>query len=151
MKSEAPLPSPELDAELVAPCGMNCGLCSAYQALANDLPRIRGKITHCTGCRPRNKQCSFLKKRCRKLFKGEIGFCFECGSFPCTNLQGISEQYVKKYNTSLIENLKEIKTSGIEAFLQNERVRFACGRCYGVVSIHNGKCYRCDSIKGWRG
>jgi hypothetical protein len=74
-----------INKELIAPCGMNCAICSGYLAYKNNLPKVRGKISHCKGCRPRNKQCAFLKKRCEdnlKLLRGEIDFCFECDFFP---------------------------------------------------------------------
>lgn len=49
-----------LSQELIAPCGMNCGICSSYLAYKNNM---YGKgFTNCTGCRARNKQCAFLKK-----------------------------------------------------------------------------------------
>jgi len=76
-----------LNKELIAPCGMNCGICSAYLAYKNNISRK--VVSNCMGCRARNKQCAFLKKKCRddlKLLKGEIEFCFECGYFPCENL-----------------------------------------------------------------
>lgn len=72
--------------QLIAPCGMNYAICSSYLAYKNNLPKVKGKIAHCKGCRIRNKQCAFLKKQCKdnhKLLRGEINFCFEYNCFPC--------------------------------------------------------------------
>jgi len=86
-----------LSQELIAPCGMNCGICSSYLAYKN---KIRGEgFPNCTGCRERNKKCAFLKKRCKddlKLLKGEIQFCFECSFYPCENLTGLDNRYKAK-------------------------------------------------------
>ena len=139
------------NAGLVAPCGINCGVCSHYLAYSRNIPKKAGRISHCIGCRPRNKQCAYLKKRCKKLGNNEVEFCFECKDFPCERLKHIDERYRKNFNTSLIENLNEIKYNGISTFLENERKRHECPKCGGTASIHNGKCYDCEKIESWKG
>jgi hypothetical protein len=42
--------------DLVAPCGMNSGPCSGYIAYCRGIPKKRGVIGHCRGCRPRQKR-----------------------------------------------------------------------------------------------
>lgn len=137
--------------ELVAPCGMNCNLCSGYLAYSSGLPKKRGKISHCEGCLPRKKECAFLKRECAKIRNGKIRFCYECATFPCERLKKIDERYRTNYGVSFIENLKEIKKKGVDSFLRNQEKTFACERCGGVKSIHNRKCYSCDSITSWKG
>ena len=65
--------------ELIAPCGMNCGICIGFFGYTVN-GRKRKKI--CEGCRVRNKNCAFIKKQCKKLLKKEIEYCFECKDFP---------------------------------------------------------------------
>jgi hypothetical protein len=125
-------------AELLAPCGMNCAVCSAY--LAYHLPERQGK-PKCAGCRPRGKMCAYIKKSCEHLRKNEYTFCYECATFPCERLSKIDKRYRLRYHTSFIDNLKEIQTRGIAAFLKVERKRHLCPNCGGVVCIHNGRCY----------
>ncbi len=137
--------------ELIAPCGMNCSICSGYLAYSRNIPKRRGKITHCTGCRPRNKQCAFLKGRCQKLSNNRITFCFECDDFPCYSLRHIDARYRKNYDMSMIDNLNEIKQSGIDTFLKNQRKKYKCPRCGGVICVHNRKCYDCETIENWKG
>lgn len=36
------------DRQLIAPCGMYCGLCSSYLAYLHQVPRQRGKFTYAT-------------------------------------------------------------------------------------------------------
>ena len=48
--------------ELVAPCGINCAVCSNYLALENDVRAKGVRMAYCKGCRPRDKKCSFLKR-----------------------------------------------------------------------------------------
>lgn len=137
--------------ELVAPCGMDCNVCSGYLAYSRKLPRKRGKIIHCMGCRPRNKLCAFLKGRCVRLRKDEIKFCFECKDFPCSGLKRLDERYRKKYGMSFVENLQMIKKDGVIKFLLFEQKRWRCPKCGGTICIHNRKCYDCERIESWKG
>lgn len=132
---------------LIAPCGMNCALCSAYLALKHDL-RAKGiRMIQCVGCRPRNKKCAFLKKQCSKLSKGEVTFCYECKSFPCNRLRTIDERYRTRYRMSMIDNLQFIREHGIEKFLEEQEKSWKCKTCGEMICCHNGLCYKCDLEK----
>jgi hypothetical protein len=140
-----------IDKQLIAPCGMNCAICSGYLAYKNKLSQVRGK---CKGCRPRNKQCAFLKKRCAdnlKLLKGEIDFCFECHCFPCHWLERLDNSYKQKYGMSMIENLIEIKNKGIQEFIKNQYKKYKCPICGSLISVHNKKCFSCEKIESLKG
>ena len=131
-----------LTPELIAPCGMNCGICKRYLALSRGVPKERGKVSHCSGCRPRNKNCAF-KRRCQKLLKNDVKFCFECEEMPCANLKRIDRRYREKYAMSMVENLKEMKEKGMKHFLENQKERYKCPKCGDTISVHDGKCYAC--------
>ena len=142
-------PSEKYSKELIAPCGMNCGICSNYLNYKNN---IHGRgFPNCIGCRPRDKQCAFLKKKCRdslKLLNGEIDFCFECSCYPCENLSGLDKSYRNKYEMSMIDNLNEIKKRGINYFIKNQEKKYKCKKCNNLISVHNKKCFFCDKIVG---
>ncbi len=133
----------ELDKSLVAPCGMNCALCSGYLAYALQLPRQRGKVSYCAGCRPRNKQCAFLKKHCPDLMSGRVEYCFECRGYPCDRLKHLDERYRRNYQVSFLENLAQIKERGIDRFLRDQAEKYRCPGCGGVVCVHTGRCPVC--------
>lgn len=117
----------EMKAELIAPCGINCALCSAYQR----------KDTHkgyCSGCNAkddkRKKRVSACKRKiCPDRKSGETGFCFECDKFPCKSLKQLDEKYRQKCNVSMIEHLNDIQQKGMAAFLESERIRWTCREC----------------------
>jgi len=123
---------------LIAPCGMNCGVCMAYLQEKNK----------CPGCRGSNddKPITRLKckiKTCEALKNGKTKFCFKCINFPCDNLKHLEKRYKTKYNTSLIENLKSIENFGVKTFLLNEKYKWTCIKCGGTICIHKGYCYNC--------
>jgi hypothetical protein len=136
-----------IDEQLIAPCGMNCGVCSGYLALKNDVKSQGIRMAYCAGCRPRSKNCAFLKKRCNLLMYGRVQYCYECAEFPCRHLQHIDKRYRALFRMSMIENLEYIKRDGILKFLEKEAGKWRCPECGGVVCCHNGICFSCGVEK----
>ena len=81
--------------ELIAPCGMNCGLCGNYLAMQYDLKKKGFHKSYCAGCRPRGKNCTYMNEHCDLLSKGLINFCYECSNFPCRRLKALSRTGVE--------------------------------------------------------
>ena len=135
------------EAALIAPCGMNCGICGGYLAMKYDVQRQGLRMGICRGCRPRDKQWAFIQKSCPLLLSGDVEYCYECNEFPCRNLQHIDERYRERYRMSMIENLEYIQDNGMVAFLEKEKEKWKCPECGGVISCHNGICYSCGIEK----
>jgi hypothetical protein len=133
----------ERHAELVAPCGMNCGVCSSYLAGTRTIKNLGVGMPYCRGCRPGNKSCAFLKKKCRLLTEGTVKFCYECPGFPCDRLVALDKRYRERYHMSMLGNLAFIKDKGTDAFLQKEKEKWQCPGCGGTISCHNGICFDC--------
>ena len=134
--------------ELIAPCGMNCGLCKAYLAYIHNVPKQRNKVTHCAGCLPRGKNC-YIKRSCKtkKLTHHEIKYCYECEVMPCEKLTHLDTRYRTRYGMSMVENLKELKEKGMDEFLKAQAKKHGCPICGSVVSVHDGKCYSCGYVR----
>ncbi len=133
--------SEKFDKELIAPCGMNCGIWLGFFGYTVSGKKRKMK---CTGCRPTDKSCAFVKKNCKKLLNKEIEYCFECNVFPCEKLKNIDERYRRKYEMSMIDNLNYIQKNGIDDFLKKERQRWKCPKCGGVICVHDKRCYSCE-------
>ena len=127
--------------ELIAPCGMNCGICIGFFGYVLNGKRRKNP---CIGCRSGNKQCDFIKKQCEVLSKEAIEYCFECTDYPCKNLEKLDRHYREKYNMSMIKNLEFIKENGVNMFLKQQEERYKCPECGGVICVHNGRCYDCE-------
>ena len=132
-----------LIAELIAPCGMNCGICKAYLAYSRGVPYKKGEVSHCSGCLVRDKTCAFIKRDCEKLRKRQIRFCYECEDMPCKKLAHLDEHYSARYCMSMVENQKMIQEKGMDEFLRSQAEKYCCPSCGDVVSVHDGKCYAC--------
>jgi len=136
-----------MEERLIAPCGMNCKLCVAYQFKENDINKKGFHRKYCSGCIPRGQNCLHMGDKCQKLKNGEIRFCHECELFPCKRLKSLDKRYRTKYHMSMIENLEEIKSFGISEFLKKENKRWKCPMCGGTICCHNGLCLKCDLEK----
>ena len=136
------MPKGNFTPELITPCGMNCGVCKCYLAYSRGIPQEKGKASHCPGCIPRNKNCN-IKRGCKKLRKKEIKSCYECDDMPCETLDRLDQRYRSRYGMSMVENLREIKEMGMQGFIESQEEKYRCPECGDVVSVHDGKCYRC--------
>ena len=134
------------ETKLIAPCGMNCTICSAYLARENDLKKTGIHRKYCTGCRPSKKHCN-LKENCLLLKENKIKYCYECPDFPCPRLKRLDKRYREKYHMSMIENNKRIKETGIDKFIEEQNEKWGCPKCDGMISCHNGLCFKCDIEK----
>jgi hypothetical protein len=127
---------------MIAPCGMNCGICLAnlrdknicYGCWNED----ENKRNHCSKCSIRN---------CKLLEETNSKFCYECTNFPCTRLKQLDKRYRLKYKMSMIENLQYIKESGLENFEKKEAIRWKCVTCGGMICVHRGICLKCNDQK----
>ena len=130
-----------IKSSLIAPCGMNCGVCIAY---------LREK-RKCPGCRGSNEN-KFSRvhcriKNCNELTKHNKRFCFTCEKFPCARLKQLDKRYRTRYAMSMLENLENIKRLGVRAFVKDEEVRWACSQCGGTICVHRGYCFDCGEQK----
>jgi hypothetical protein len=130
--------------ELIAPCGLNCAVCSRYLAYLNGLDR-----SQCPGCRVQNQACTYLFEKCTGINNGptaQARFCFECDQYPCPGIERMDKRYRTQYGMSIKENLEQIREMGLETMLEIQVQQHRCGRCGGLISVHNRKCFQCDPV-----
>jgi hypothetical protein len=139
---DAPAISPKtLKLRLVAPCGIDCGLCIAFQRRKHPCPgcsRLDGK-THATKTACKLRKCETRRGR----------LCSSrCPSYPCTRLKRLDQRYRTRYGASMLENLTAIEERGVRAFVVSERERWPCAACGSLRCVHQGSCATCGTR--WR-
>jgi hypothetical protein len=129
-----------MQANMIAPCGMNCALCIGH---------IREK-NRCEGCNGNDRlkpeycrTCKVVVCEKRKALPSQM--CCECADLPCTRIKQLDKRYRTKYGMSMMENLAYIKEHGLEAFVKHEEARWACPECGATLSVHRKACMQC----GW--
>jgi hypothetical protein len=129
--------------ELIAPCGIDCRLCRAFTRDKKACPGCRSdapwKANACITCRIKN---------CEKRINGKFEYCFECDEFPCARMIHLDKRYRTKYETSPIDNLASIQKNGINNFIGNENIKWACPECGAMMCMHKPQCLACGYV--WR-
>jgi len=130
---------PRMKQSLLAPCGINCGVCIAFLREKNKCPgcRVDTVVKPVTRSRCFIKNCSAEKN---------IQFCYACTVFPCQRIKHMDTRYRTRYGMSVIENLKDMKKSGVRAYLNHETSRWSCPFCGGTICVHQGCCVACGKI-----
>lgn len=133
----------KINSKLIAPCGMNCGICIGYLRDKNKCPGCRNMSEnnpeYCKKCIIRN--CEILKEHNWK-------FCSDkCEKYPCKRLKSLDKRYSTKYGMSMIENLKNIQKSGIRKFVKDEKQRWKCKKCGTILCVHRDNCLICGYKK----
>jgi len=123
---------------MIAPCGINCGVCRL----------AFGTKSGCHGCRAEEakpKYCATCGIRNCGERHGRR-FCVECPSYPCQRLRRLDARYRSRYRTSLVENLERIRELGLRRFVQIERQRWTCRGCGLLTSVHKAACLYCGRL-----
>lgn len=117
----------------IAVCGLNCARCGIYQASYNkdrewqkrigksifgEDADINPETIRCGGCRGSleihwSEDCNLRK--CAEE-KGHT-YCFECDDFVCDKL----EEFGKGRHGRTVENMKEMKEIGVDAWLKKQQ------------------------------
>lgn len=127
----------DIDMKMFAPCGMNCKVCYKHcyhkKPCAGCLKSDEGKPEHCRKCK--------IKDRIQEK---KLCFCYECGDFPCKLIKNLERSYRKRYQASLIDHSIFVKEYGLEAFMKQQKERYTCVVCGGIISIHDRECRECQ-------
>ncbi len=131
---------------LIAPCGMNCAICSNYLACINNLNK-----SQCAGCRTTNKKCTYLFEKCTGINhfidgNADAKFCYECEQYPCKEINRMDRRYRENYGISVKENLEYIRENGLSKFVAKQYSEHKCSKCGEMISVHNRKCFKCDTV-----
>ncbi|NVM30660.1 MAG: DUF3795 domain-containing protein [Candidatus Helarchaeota archaeon] len=137
---------------LLAPCGLYCGVCATYYADKHNNEKMKQKLAKayfnkpeqikCDGCLSDNKylfcqSCSI--RRCVK--KKELSGCHECSDFPCRKINKFPFELAKKFMLISIPARKE-RTD--EEWVAWEEKNWTCKEC-GTLAFRGAK--RCPNCK----
>ncbi|HYE81942.1 MAG TPA: DUF3795 domain-containing protein [Clostridia bacterium] len=115
--------------KIVAPCGIDCFNCEAFEDNVTDefqtrlsaIAKVPKEEISCKGCVDGNI-CLFLKmqgKHCKTADcareKG-VDYCFNCDTFPCGYLMPLADEAKKYPHNIKLYNLCLMKKIGIEAW-----------------------------------
>jgi len=130
------MPTEPIENIMFAPCGMNCKVCykHCYHKKPCDgcLKSDIGKPEYCRKCKI---------KICIKEM--EVSYCFECSEYPCKQIKKLEKSYNTRYGTSLMENSQFVKDNDLTSFMKQQKEKYTCNGCGGIISIHDSECSEC--------
>lgn len=125
------------DRDLLAVCGMNCLIC--YRYCDSNKP--------CSGCLNRKSKDT---RRCQIqdcAASRSLRHCFDCDDYPCKRILRLERNYNKRYGVSLIENCRSIQELGRDNFFEQQREKYRCPDCGGIISLHDKVCSECRKAR----
>ncbi|MFX1568664.1 MAG: DUF3795 domain-containing protein [Promethearchaeota archaeon] len=149
----------EIEKELLAPCGLYCGVCRIYQAHKDNDLEFKKEILptlsdfgvktvediSCTGCLSDGEVFHFCQncpiKDCIK--SKNIDGCYRCEDFPCEIITNWPDPLDKKIMLRAIPAWREL---GTDKWVEDEKKRYKCPNC-GTQLFHGvKKCMKCEFI-----
>ncbi len=120
----------------IGACGLGCALCPRYYT--------EGK-SRCAGCGNDYSSAAIGCKIYRCCVKEkDFGTCAECESFPCSRFEGADAVDSFVTHRKMVANLRSIKGSGAEAFLEEqEKRRVLLGRMLAEFNDGRSKSFFC--------
>jgi len=145
-----------INQELVAPCGLYCGVCGIYCASVNNDQPLKEKLAKAYGDTPDKINCRgclsdsvywYCKVCDIKICTKEKGYagCHQCDSFSCGKIESFPVPEGKKNILRAIPRWKEL---GTEEFIKAEEKLFSCDNCGTQLFRGARKCRQCGTLKG---
>jgi len=138
--------------ELLAPCGLYCGVCSILMAYRDKNEKFKDRLSTVYDCSPdeivcegclsevRFRYCETCSIRVCAMEKGYEG-CHQCDQFPCSMIENFPMPLGKKVILRAIPAWREL---GTEKWIQEEEKRYRCPHC-GYELFRGAR--RCRSCK----
>jgi hypothetical protein len=140
--------------ELLAPCGMYCGVCGIYMASRDDDEKLKGKLAKayavtpeqiaCKGCLSDEKfvYCQVCGIRACVVAKNYDG-CHQCEEFPCQLIDDFPVAVGKKV---ILRSVPARKKLGTEKWVKEEEDRYRCPHCGNRVFRGARRCGGCKEL-----
>jgi hypothetical protein len=136
------------DLGLLAYCGLYCGACSFRVAFLEGerrhllpMPAKYDKykdapLEDCPGCRADDQGSECKIRNCAG--ERNLAHCGDCPDFPCKRITDFSSDGTP-HHSEAIPNLRAIREMGVDAWLAEQKARFACS-CGKRLSWYARRC-----------
>lgn len=149
----------EINPNLLAPCGLYCGVCGVYYATRDKNNKFMETLLNfyqdkmpglenvsiddlkCEGCL--SDQTSLFCRTCSikdcTHKKGYAG-CHECNEFPCKHIENFPMPVGKKV---ILRTIPYWRQEGTEKFVADEEARYVCPDCGNKIFRGAKRCNKC--------
>ena len=142
----------KVNPELLAPCGLYCGVCSIYRADKQNNEKLKQKLAKAYWCKPEQIECDgclsdnkyFYCEQCNIRAcvhdKGLSG-CHQCADWPCSHVENYPFPLANKFMKKSIPARKERSD---EEWIEWEVNNWTCKSC-GAMAFRGAR--RCPDCK----
>jgi predicted RNA-binding Zn-ribbon protein involved in translation (DUF1610 family) len=144
----------EINRDLLAPCGLYCGVCGIMIADRDDNQKFKERLCtvynvgveeiKCTGCMSDDTESKFLYCRVCPIRECVIarGYegCHQCDDWPCKAIDDFVMPVGKKVMDRAIPRWREW---GTEKYVVEEEKRYHCPSCGGELFRGAKRCRAC--------
>ena len=139
--------------DLLAPCGLYCGVCGIYYAYKHGDERLKQKLAKaywtepelikCEGCLSDNRffYCDSCNIRDCVLSKGFSG-CHQCSDFPCDKITNFPYELAAKY---MMKSTPARRERTDEEWVKWEENNWMCKNCGALAFRGARRCLECKS------
>jgi hypothetical protein len=143
----------EIKKELLAPCGLYCGVCGILLATREGNEKFKEKLAGvynlppeqitCEGCLS-EKPFAYCQVCNIKACTRERGYegCHQCADFPCAAIDSFPMPVGKKVILRTIPAWREL---GTEAWVEAEEKRYHCPNCGYELFRGAKRCRKCQT------
>lgn len=139
--------------DLLASCGMYCGVCGVYIAHRDNNEKFKERLTavygvgvediKCKGCKSEEpflycKACPIKSCTAEKGYEG----CYQCDDFPCSIIEDFPLPVGKKV---ILRATPQWREMGTEKWVEAEKARYHCPECGNQLFRGAKRCRECKS------
>ena len=143
-----------MNTDLLAPCGLYCGVCGVYMANRDNNQKLKEKLAvaygvtpeqiDCKGCQSDTKftYCETCAIRSCNQEKNYAG-CHECEDFPCKLIDDFPVPVGKKV---ILRSIPARRNLGTEKWVDEEEKRYSCPQCGDQLFRGARRCGNCKEL-----
>ncbi len=142
-----------INSNLLAPCGMYCGVCGIYIAHRDGNQKFKERLApvygltpgdlHCEGCMAEPEKVIHFCRICHirecALGRGYTG-CHQCDEFPCTHIENFPIDVGKRV---ILRSVPRRREWGDMKWVTEEEKRYLCPRCGAKLFRGAKRCHEC--------
>ncbi len=143
-----------MNKELLAPCGLYCGVCGVYMASRDNYQKLKEKLAKafgvtpeqitCKGCLSDEKFVYCQACEIRTCVMGnQIEGCHQCDDFPCKLIDDFPVPVGKKV---ILRSIPARKQLGTDKCVIEEETRYSCPRCNDQLFRGARRCGSCKEL-----
>lgn len=140
-----------MNSELLAPCGLYCGVCGVYMANRDNNQKLKEKLARAYGVTPEQIACKGCLSDEKFVYcqacgiracvmEKEYAGCHRCNEFPCKLIDDFPVPVGKKV---ILRSVPARKKLGTEKWVAQEENRYTCPQCSGQLFRGARRCGSC--------